>query len=98
MTEGKGARAELRVDDLWIASDLPPAPARFTTVELGAEGMAVHFEGTARSRYQVSQSSDLKNWSADSESITDLDGKGSFHLNREPTRRASFIRLIGAEP
>ncbi|MBI1839594.1 MAG: CotH kinase family protein [Verrucomicrobia bacterium] len=98
VTEGKGARAELRVDDLWIDSDLPPAPARFTTVELGAEGMAVHFEGTARSRYQVSQSSDLKNWSADSESITDLDGKGSFHLNREPTRRASFIRLIGAEP
>ena len=97
VTEGKGSRAALRVDDIWIASDRPAEPAKFTSLAPGPDAFVVQFDGGVRKRYEVWKSSDLKNWTLDSASVTDLEGKGLFRLDRASGHPAAFFRLIGSE-
>lgn len=94
-----GPRAELRLDDVLVASSIPNAPPSFSAVRRAADGsFEAGIQGRPFGRYQLQSSADLIRW--DTEQVLTLDVRGTLQfqesLGAAPVQR--FYRLSETTP
>jgi hypothetical protein len=73
--EGKGSRAELRLDDILVTRKAAPAAAQFDPdVDLRGAKVGLVFKASPRTGYRLLRSTDLRTWEDQGRYLTDLDG------------------------
>ena len=74
-----GPRAQLRLDDIIVAEEIPPSSPQFSEVAyLTNGGVRLRFRGGILRHYTLETSTDLEGWMPLRASMTGPDGRGEF--------------------
>lgn len=95
-TPGKGSRAALRLDEIFVTAEFVPTPPTIFSLRIADDGaLESSIASTPRTRFVLESSSDLNTWTPTSvRSVTDLSGHATARVPVDLAKRAEFLRWV----